>query len=56
MTETREIHGCCPLDCQDTCAWAAEVDPTPDPVPEPASWLMLIGGIGLLGVLYRRRL
>jgi hypothetical protein len=31
------------------------LDPTPVPVPEPASWLMLIGGIGLLGVLYRRR-
>ena len=26
MTETREIHGCCPLDCQDTCAWVAEVE------------------------------
>jgi hypothetical protein len=24
-------------------------------VPEPASWLMLIGGIGLLGVLHRRQ-
>jgi hypothetical protein len=24
-------------------------------VPEPSSWLMLVGGIGLLGVLYRRR-
>ena len=26
MTETREIRGCCPLDCQDTCAWVAEVE------------------------------
>jgi len=26
MTETREIHGCCPLDCLGTCAWAAEVE------------------------------
>ena len=24
-------------------------------VPEPSSWLMLVSGIGLLGVLYRRR-
>jgi len=26
MTETREIHGCRPIDCQDTCAWVAEVE------------------------------
>jgi hypothetical protein len=31
------------------------LDPTPVPVPEPASGLMLVAGIGLLGVLYRRR-
>jgi hypothetical protein len=31
------------------------LDPTPDPVPEPASWLMLVAGIGMLGVLSRRR-
>jgi hypothetical protein len=31
------------------------LDPTPDPVPEPASGLMLLTGAGLLGVLYRRR-
>jgi hypothetical protein len=30
-------------------------DPTPDPVPEPAIWLMLVAGIAFLGVLYRRR-
>jgi hypothetical protein len=24
-------------------------------LPEPASWLMLVAGIGLLGLLYRRR-
>jgi hypothetical protein len=24
-------------------------------VPEPSSWLMLVAGIGLLGVFYRRR-
>jgi hypothetical protein len=29
------------------------LDPTP--VPEPEGWLMLVGGIGLLGLLYRRR-
>ncbi len=31
------------------------LDPTPDPVPEPASWLMLVAGAVFLGVLYRRR-
>jgi hypothetical protein len=31
------------------------LDPEPDPVPEPEGWLMLIGGIALLGLLYRRR-
>jgi hypothetical protein len=29
------------------------LDPTP--VPEPAGWLMLVAGIGMLGLLYRRR-
>ena len=28
----------------------------PTPVPEPASWLMLVAGIGFLGVLYRRHI
>ena len=31
------------------------MDPVPDPVPEPASWLMLVAGSAFLGVLYRRR-
>jgi hypothetical protein len=31
------------------------LDPTPDPVPEPASWLMLVAGAAFLGLLYRRR-
>jgi len=31
------------------------LDPTPDPVPEPASWMMLVAGAALLGLLYRRR-
>jgi hypothetical protein len=31
------------------------LDPTPDPVPEPASWLMLVAGTAFLGLLYRRR-
>ena len=31
------------------------LDPEPIPVPEPASWLMLIAGIGFLSVLQRRR-
>ncbi len=26
MGETRTVRGCCPLDCQDTCAWVAEVE------------------------------
>lgn len=26
MPETREVRGCCPLDCQDTCAWIATVE------------------------------
>lgn len=30
-------------------------DMTPVPVPEPASWLMLLGGIGLLGAWRLRR-
>ena len=31
------------------------LDPEQTPVPEPAIWLMLVAGIALLGVLYRRR-
>ena len=31
------------------------LDPTPIPVPEPASWLMLLAGAVFLGTLYRRR-
>jgi hypothetical protein len=31
------------------------LDPTPDPVPEPASWLMLVAGVAFLALLYRRR-
>ncbi|MBL6081402.1 molybdopterin-dependent oxidoreductase [Belnapia sp. T18] len=26
MGDVRQVKGCCPLDCQDTCAWVAEVD------------------------------
>ncbi len=26
MSETREVKGCCPLDCQDTCSWVATVE------------------------------
>ena len=31
------------------------LDPTPDPVPEPASWLLLVAGTAFLGLLYRGR-
>ena len=31
------------------------LDPEPDPVPEPATWLMLVAGTAFLGLLYRRR-
>jgi hypothetical protein len=43
--EVREL-GTDPLD---------PLDPTPDPVPEPASWLMLVAGAAFLGLLYQRR-
>ena len=26
MGDMRRVKGCCPLDCQDTCAWVAEVE------------------------------
>ena len=26
MPDTRSVKGCCPLDCQDTCAWVAHVE------------------------------
>ena len=38
------VMGTDPLDRQD-----------PTPVPEPASWLMLVAGTAFLGVLYRQR-
>jgi hypothetical protein len=28
---------------------------TPDAVPEPATWAMLIGGFGMIGAAARRR-
>jgi hypothetical protein len=31
------------------------LDPEPDPVPEPARWLMLAAGTAFISVLYRRR-
>ncbi len=31
------------------------LDPEPAPVPEPASWLMLVAGAAFLGLLCRRR-
>ncbi len=26
MADAQQIKGCCPLDCQDTCAWSARVE------------------------------
>jgi len=26
MPQMYEVRGCCPLDCQDTCAWVASVE------------------------------
>jgi anaerobic selenocysteine-containing dehydrogenase len=26
MSEVRQVKGCCPLDCQDSCSWIAHVD------------------------------
>ena len=26
MVETKEVKGCCPLDCQDSCSWVATVE------------------------------
>lgn len=26
MAQSRTVKGCCPLDCQDTCSWVAEVE------------------------------
>ena len=31
------------------------VDPGPDPIPEPATWAMMISGFGLVGAAMRRR-
>jgi arylsulfatase A-like enzyme len=31
------------------------LDPEPTPVPEPATWLMLVAGTAVLSLLYRRR-
>jgi hypothetical protein len=32
------------------------LDPTPDPVPEPQGWPMLVAGAAFLSLLYRRRI
>ena len=26
MTDVKQVIGCCPLDCQDTCSWVAHVE------------------------------
>ena len=26
MAQVKEVIGCCPLDCQDTCSWIAHVE------------------------------
>ncbi len=52
-----EVQALTPGQCYQEGVWlsADPLDPTPPPVPEPASWLMLVAGAALLGVLYRRR-
>lgn len=52
-----EVQALTPEQCYQEGVWlsAGPLDPTPDPVPEPASWPMLVGGTAFLGLLYRRR-
>jgi hypothetical protein len=52
-----EVQALTPGQCYQEGVWlsADPLDPEPDPVPEPASWLMLVAGAAFLGVLYRRR-
>ena len=38
-----------------TLVIADRVGPGPDPIPEPASWAMMIAGFGLVGSALRRR-
>ncbi|API58743.1 hypothetical protein BSL82_04955 [Tardibacter chloracetimidivorans] len=37
-------------------AYRLEITNYPPPVPEPATWLMMISGFGMIGLAYRRRL
>jgi hypothetical protein len=52
-----EVQALTPGQCYQEGVWlsADPLDPEPDPVPEPARWLMLVAGMAFLGVLYRRR-
>ena len=52
-----EVQALTPGQCYQEGVWlsADPMDPEPDPVPEPASWLILVAGAAFLGVLYRRR-
>jgi hypothetical protein len=52
-----EVQALTPGQCYQEGVWlsADPLDPTPPPVPEPASWLILVGGTALLGLLYRWR-
>ena len=34
---------------------APDVDSAPQPVPEPSSWALIVGGFGALGMAMRRR-
>jgi hypothetical protein len=34
---------------------AYDLDLTVSAVPEPATWIMMIAGVGLMGVMLRRR-
>jgi len=55
-----EVQALTPGQCHQEGVWLSAdpldpLNPTPTPLPEPASWLMLVAGAAFLGALYRRR-